>query len=233
VSQSTDSIRGKRGYRSGVHVWEIKWLSMQRGTHACVGIATKDAPLRKQGYQALVGGTNHSWGWDLGRNMLRHNDIPTAPVGHENAEVENNNHITYPVLQNKDSSFVVPDTFIMALDMDAGKLGFVAEGQWLGWAFDGLRGLEVFPTVSCVWGHCEVTLKYINYSFEPLSLKELSRRCVRLSLRTSDSGTLSNLPVPITLRRYLRDDGLRVLTRKVSPEKRMKIEDENEQHWAV
>ena len=101
MSQSTDSIRGKRGYRSGVHVWEIKWLSMQRGTHACVGIATKDAPLRKQGYQALVGGTNHSWGWDLGRNMLRHNDIPTAPVGHENAEVENNNHITYPVLQNK------------------------------------------------------------------------------------------------------------------------------------
>ena len=79
---------------------------MQRGTHACVGIATKDAPLRKQGYQALVGQNNHSWGWDLGRNMLRHNDRPTTPVGHRNQTVENNNHVTYPVLQNKVSEDV-------------------------------------------------------------------------------------------------------------------------------
>lgn len=63
---------------------------------------------------------------------------------------------------------------MMALDMDAGKLGFIADSQWLGWAFDGLRGLEVFPTVSCVWGHCEVTLKYINFSHEPLSLKVIN-----------------------------------------------------------
>ena len=59
----------------------------------------------------------------------------------------------------------------MALDMDAGKLGFIADGQWLGWAFEGLSGKEIFPTVSCVWGHCEVTLKYINYSRAPLTLK--------------------------------------------------------------
>ena len=49
VSQSTDSIRGKVGYKSGVHVWEIKWIQTQRGTHACIGVATKDAPLKRIG----------------------------------------------------------------------------------------------------------------------------------------------------------------------------------------
>lgn len=224
VSQSTDSIRGKRGYRTGVHVWEIKWLSMQRGTHACVGVATKEAPLRKAGYQALVGGTAWSWGWDLGRNMLRHFDRPAIPVGLEHTNNENNNHHSYPALPDKESNFVVPDTFLMALDMDAGKLGFIADQQWLGWAFDGLRGLEVFPTVSCVWGHCEVTLKYINYSHEPLSLKELSRRGVRLTLNTTRSGAINTLPLPLTLKRYLRNDGLRDYQRKPSPEKRQKMD---------
>ena len=47
ISQSTDSIRGKVGYRKGIHMWEIKWISNQRGTHACVGVATKRAPIRK------------------------------------------------------------------------------------------------------------------------------------------------------------------------------------------
>ena len=47
ISQSTDCIRGKVGYRKGIHMWEIKWISNQRGTHACVGVATKKAPIRK------------------------------------------------------------------------------------------------------------------------------------------------------------------------------------------
>lgn len=28
-------------------MWEIKWISNQRGTHACVGVATRKAPIRK------------------------------------------------------------------------------------------------------------------------------------------------------------------------------------------
>jgi len=212
VSQSTDSIRGKVGYKAGVHVWEIKWASIQRGTHACVGVATKEAPLRKQGYQALVGGTAHSWGWDLGRNMLRHRDKPAVPVGLEQTNNENNNHHSYPA--TGDTTFVTPDRFLMALDMDAGRLGFIADDQWLGWAFEGLHGLEVFPTVSCVWGHCEVTLKYINYSYEALSLKELCRRQVRHNLNcpshhTFEHESIQSLPLPTTLKRYLEKDGLR------------------------
>ena len=67
--------------------------------------------------------------------------------------------------------FQVPDRFLMALDMDAGRLGFMSNGVWLGWAFGDFRGKELYPAVSCVWGHCEVTLKYLNYSYSPLSLQ--------------------------------------------------------------
>ena len=52
--------------------------------------------------------------------------------------------------------------FQCVLDMDAGTLGFMADGQWLGTAFSGLQGLTLYPVVSCVWGHCEVTMRYLN-----------------------------------------------------------------------
>lgn len=216
VSQSTDSIRGAVGYKCGVHVWEVTWLATQRGTHACVGVGTRTAPLRAAGYQALVGGNAESWGWDLGRNILLHDDVQSAPVGLDNIENENNNHNSYPKIDDVDLNYTVPDSFLMALDMDAGKLGFIADGQWLGWAFEGLSGKELFPTVSCVWGHCEVTLKYINYSREPLTLKELARRSVRLWLPATDSLCVSKLYVPRTLQRFLRDDGLKEASARYS-----------------
>jgi hypothetical protein len=47
ISQSTDCARGKVGFNSGLHIWEIIWTSNQRGTHAVVGIGTEKAQLRK------------------------------------------------------------------------------------------------------------------------------------------------------------------------------------------
>ena len=67
IAQSTDCIRGKTGYSSGVHMFEVTWPVRQRGTHAVLGVATKDAPLHATGYQSLVGNSDQSWGWDLGR----------------------------------------------------------------------------------------------------------------------------------------------------------------------
>lgn len=46
--------------------------------------------------------------------------------------------------------------------MDEGTLAFVVEGQYLGVAFRGLKGRKLYPIVSAVWGHCEITMKYIN-----------------------------------------------------------------------
>lgn len=46
--------------------------------------------------------------------------------------------------------------------MDEGTLAFVVEGQYLGVAFRGLKGRKLYPIVSAVWGHCEITMKYIG-----------------------------------------------------------------------
>ena len=149
VAQSTDCIRGRKGYTRGLHVWEINWSTRQRGTHAVVGVGTKDAPLHCVGYQSLVGSTGESWGWDLSRNKLYH-------------DMKNKPGVTYPKLLNSDENFVVPDTFLVVLDMDEGTMSFVVDGQFLGIAFRGLKGKKLYPLVSAVWGHCEITVRYIG-----------------------------------------------------------------------
>lgn len=52
--------------------------------------------------------------------------------------------------------------FTVVLDMDEGTLAFVVDGQYLGVAFRGLKGRKLHPIVSAVWGHCEITMKYIG-----------------------------------------------------------------------
>lgn len=52
--------------------------------------------------------------------------------------------------------------FTVVLDMDEGTLSFVVDGQYLGVAFRGLKGRKLYPIVSAVWGHCEITMKYIG-----------------------------------------------------------------------
>ena len=119
-----------------------------------------------------VGHNEHSWGWDLGRQKIYHNskNEPGKP---------------YPSLSGKggraEESFVVPDKFqgetepsftkdvfnyviifTVVLDMDEGTMGFVVDGSYLGPAFKGLRGKKLYLMVSAVWGHCEITAKYLG-----------------------------------------------------------------------
>ena len=54
------------------------------------------------------------------------------------------------------------ELFVVVIDMDEGTLSFVVEGQFLGVAHRGLKGKKVYPIVSAVWGHCEITLKYLG-----------------------------------------------------------------------
>lgn len=150
IAQSTDSVRGKTGFIDGIHLWEVQWSSRQRGTHAVVGVATHEAPLNQFGYQCLVGSTNQSWGWDLGRCRLLHNN--------------NNREEIYPAFLSPGEEFTVPDLFKMALDMYEGTLSFIIGDQYLGVAFRGLGDKKLFPIVSAVWGHCEVTLRYCGGS---------------------------------------------------------------------
>lgn len=192
VAQSTDCIRGKVGYTRGLHVWQIHWPTRQRGTHAVVGVATSEAPLHSVGYTSLVGSNNESWGWDLGRNKLYHN-------------CKNQPGSLYPVFLEPDESFVLPDSFLVVLDMDEGTLSFIVDEQYLGVAFRGLKGKKLHPIVSAVWGHCEITMRYINgLDPEPLPLMDMCRRSIRLSLGRERLLEIETLPMPATLKNYLQ-----------------------------
>ena len=150
VAQSTDAIRGKVGYSKGLHCWEIRWSTRQRGTHAMIGVCTTEAPLTCAGYRSLIGQNAESWGWDVGRNKLVHGSKSWSEMS------------MYPNFLESDENFVVPEKVLVALDMDEGTLSFIADGQYLGVAFTGLEGKTLYPTISCVWGHCEVGIRYIN-----------------------------------------------------------------------
>ena len=52
--RSTDCIRGLKGYSEGLHMWEIIWPKEMRGTHAGVGVGTKEAQLNCLGYKVLL-----------------------------------------------------------------------------------------------------------------------------------------------------------------------------------
>jgi len=154
VAQSTDGVRGRVGHTRGLHVWELRWERRYRGTHAVVGVATTGAPLHCTGYRSLIGSTEDSWGWDLCRNRLCH----SGSIKHDTV------YPTPAALSrlNDSGDYQAPETIFVVLDMDEGTLGFVAEGRYLGTAFRGLKGRQLYPVVSAVWGHCEITMKYIG-----------------------------------------------------------------------
>jgi len=88
--------------------------------------------------------------------------------------------------------------------MDEGTLSFVVEGQFLGVAHRGLKGKKVYPIVSAVWGHCEITLKYLGgLDPEPLPLMDLCRRVIRQQVGKERS-KLEELNVPKAIRDYLQ-----------------------------
>lgn len=188
VAQSTDCIRGKVGYSRGFHVWQITWPQRQRGTHAVVGVATKTAILHQAGYTSLIGQNNDSFGWDLIRNKCYHDGRNSAGW-------------SYPTIH--DGVFIAPDSFYCILDMDEGYLAFATADKFLGVAFRGLKGKKLYPIVSAVWGHCEVTMKYMgSLEPEPKALLEICRRQIRIQMVQGNVG-VDELPLPSTLKRYV------------------------------
>ncbi|XP_021020125.1 SPRY domain-containing SOCS box protein 2 isoform X1 [Mus caroli] len=191
VAQSTDGVRGKRGYSRGLHAWEISWPQEQRGTHAVVGVATALAPLQADHYAALLGSNSESWGWDIGRGKLYHQskglEAPQYPAGPQGEQL------------------VVPERLLVVLDMEEGTLGYSIGGTYLGPAFRGLKGRTLYPSVSAVWGQCQVRIRYMGERRveEPQSLLHLSRLCVRHALGDTRLGQISSLPLPPAMKRYL------------------------------
>lgn len=196
VQGTTDAIRAKVGYSRGLHAWTIRWKADQRGSHAVVGVATAQAPLQQIGYKCLVGGNAETWGWDLVKNRLWHNGKSHPGV----MCLAENGHLLL------ERSASIPDDITVILDMDAGTMAFSIEGHYLGVAFTGLKGKTLYPAVSAVWGHCEVTIRYIG-SIEPnpSSLAEICRGIIRQQIgRHRLEEGVERLPLPPLLIQFLR-----------------------------
>lgn len=191
VANSTDGIRSKVGYESGVHLFEIFWPQGQRGTNAVIGVCTSDAPLYGNGnYHDLVGSNPSTWGWDVTRGKVYHNKMGAV----------------YPSGLRKNEFLHVPDKFYAVLDMDAGSLGFIVKGKWLGAAFHGLKGKKLHLGVSAVWGNAQITMKYRGgLEPQPLPLMALARHAIRKGVNHQRilMGRLQELPLPNMLIDYI------------------------------
>ncbi|KAJ8338153.1 hypothetical protein SKAU_G00371190 [Synaphobranchus kaupii] len=172
AEQSTDGARGAEGEQGGLHVWEVHWDPAERGSHAVLGVSTQHCPLQASGYTALVGGDAESWGWELGSNQLWHGGVPRGRYPRKGTGL------------GEQEAVAVPGRVLMVLDGDAGTLGFVVDGCFLGVAAWNLPlGVRLFPAVSSVWGGSHITLRYLNGGArEPPSLTSLARLSVRLSM---------------------------------------------------
>ncbi|XP_028821295.1 LOW QUALITY PROTEIN: SPRY domain-containing SOCS box protein 2-like [Denticeps clupeoides] len=188
VEQSSDAVRAAHGIKAGLHVWEVLWEPGQRGSHALIGISTNKGPRQASGYKALVGGDSCSWGWELSTNQLWHSGKEVGP---------------YPTGPGR--PLEVPGHVLVVVDADAGTLGYAVDEFYLGVAFEGLpKGVELFPTISCVWGGARIYLRYINgASRDPPALACLCRLGVRQALGRDREALTDRLPLPPILQRLL------------------------------
>jgi len=114
--------------------------------------------------------------------------------------------INYPFFTMPNERYHVPDKFYAVLDMDAGVLGFVVKGEYLGAAFHGLRGKKLYLTISAVWGHAEVTMRYHGGYSQPTPLMELCRHTVRKAIKQEDQeDAMDELQIPNILTEYLKN----------------------------
>ncbi|KAK7129518.1 hypothetical protein R3I94_017665 [Phoxinus phoxinus] len=185
VEQSSDAVRGAVGVQAGLHIWEVIWEELQRGSHALLGVSTHTCPLQASGYTALIGGDSCSWGWDLSTNQLWHDGKRRRYLRGGASDIPN-----------------IPDRVLVVLDADAGTLGYVVDNCYLGVAFRDLpKGAELFPAVSCVWGGAQICIRYLcGTTRDAPALQALSRLSVRRALESDGPRTL-----PPALQRLLLD----------------------------
>ncbi|XP_070553377.1 neuralized-like protein 4 [Ptychodera flava] len=144
----TDLIRGKKAYVSGTHVFEIFWPRDERGSHAMIGMATKNAPVSRVGYSHLLGLTSDSWGWSLVDKKLMHGGRK------------------FGIYPSDRFDYDVPDTFHVILNAEDGTLRFKADDEDLGIAFTDLPHQDpsnaLFISASANCANVDVRMRYMG-----------------------------------------------------------------------
>ncbi|XP_061675630.1 SPRY domain-containing SOCS box protein 2 isoform X2 [Syngnathoides biaculeatus] len=152
---SSDGVRAEKGAKDGLHVWEVTWTAELRGSHAVLGVSGHRCPLRGSGYAVLLGSDSQSWGWELRTNRLWHDGQSRGAYPEKRRRACGANEAQAARLAGSSPDepdgppLRVPERILLVLDADAGTLGFVVDGHFLGAAFDGLpRGAELFPAAT-------------------------------------------------------------------------------------
>ncbi|KAL3980765.1 myosin heavy chain 9/10/11/14 [Sarotherodon galilaeus] len=211
---SSDGVRAEIGVKSGLHVWEVVWRPEHRGTHAVVGISRQDCPLQSSGYNVLVGADSQSWGWELKTNQLWHGGQTLKLYPENGSRRRSHSEVAADSKSQSSSSsnakmaqtpLLIPERVLLVLDADAGTLGFVVNGSFLGVAFKDLpRDVELFPAVSSVRGGACIRLRYLNGSTrDPPSLMALCILSIRQNLGQKRLKHTDKLPLPPFLQRCL------------------------------
>nr|XP_020497644.1 SPRY domain-containing SOCS box protein 1-like [Labrus bergylta] len=212
IEQSSDGIRAEMGVNSGLHVWEVQWSPSLRGSHAVIGITTQKCPLQASGYNVLIGGDSQSWGWELKTNQLWHAGqsfglYPGKRKGGPPEAAEDFSPLSsnLRLLKAAETPLHIPECILLVLDADAGTLGFIVDGSFLGVAFTDLpRGGEMFPAVNSVRGGAIIRLQYLNGATrDPPALMALCGLSIRQSLGKERQNQTAKLPLPPRLQQYL------------------------------
>ncbi|KYO33831.1 hypothetical protein Y1Q_0024462 [Alligator mississippiensis] len=139
-----------------------------------------------------------------GSLLLQLQEVPRTPAA-AGVCVSSENTAAQKLQTREVNPIWLSNTLLVVLDMDEGTLSFMVDGQYLGVAFRGLKGKKVYPIVSAVWGHCEITMRYINgLDPEPLPLMDLCRRSIRFALGRDRLHDIESLPLPQSLKNYLQ-----------------------------
>ncbi|TKS82038.1 SPRY domain-containing SOCS box protein 1 [Collichthys lucidus] len=210
VERSSDGVRAEMGVKSGLHVWEVLWKPNHRGSHAVLGISRQSCPLQASGYNVLVGGDLQSWGWELKTSQLWHAGqnlglYPRKRTGSHFEDAEDFRRMSSTSTKMALTPLPIPESILLVLDADAGTLGFVVDGSFLGVAFKDLpRGVELFPAVSSVRGGASIRLRYLNGATrDPPALMALSGLTIRQYLGKQGHNQMNKLPLPPRLQHYL------------------------------
>lgn len=149
IAQSTDAAKGKIGFITGRHCWEVWWQG-PLGTVAVIGVATKESPVQAHGYVPLIGHNCESWGWNLVENILVHNN-----------ETQGN----FPC-QNNAPKYQTGERLRVILDSDDHTLSFEKGYEFLGVAFRDLPMKPLYPAISAVYGNTEVSMVYLGHPYD-------------------------------------------------------------------
>lgn len=154
----TDLARVGRSVSNGIHIWEFCWPIYMRNKECSIGLSTSEEILHCNGNKQVLGSTEHSWGWDIKRNLRYHNSMIFD--------------CHYPAKYH-----VVPAHIIMVVNMYSGTCSFITRNSYMGVAFYGLNNKTVFPTINTS-SAAKVSVKYLGNFEEHNSLYNIAMKNV-------------------------------------------------------